>query len=358
MRILYFIKGLGLGGAERHLIDCAVASRDAGHEVHVAYLLPHKDHFVPELVSAGVPVEQVGNNPLAVFRYLRKVRPDVVHAHLPVPSIYSRLFKPILKYGLVVTHHNMFHRQKASVRLGERLTHRLDDAGISCSAEVASSLPWQTEAIDNGIRIVDPVDPPAGGLRGRLGLNDRAVIVLCIANLVAKKNHALLCRAFAEMRAQTDLDCHCVLIGQDGTEREKLERLVDELGCADRIHFWGADPDASLLASDADIFCLPSNFEGLPLSLLEAMSVGLPAVVTDAGGMPDVVEDGVHGRVVSRGDQQGLARALAELAGDEQLRARFGEQARRHVSANYNANAMFDRLAPIYARVDAERKRR
>lgn len=351
MKILYFIKGLGLGGAERHVVDCAVAARDAGNDVHVCYLLSHKNHFVPELNSAGITVKLLANNPLAVLRYLAGLSPDIVHAHLPIPAFYSRLFKPFLGYGLVVTHHNMFGRQKRAVRFGERISHRADDAGISCSGEVASSLPWRTETINNGIQIVENFEPPEQGLRKRLGLSDKAVITLCIANLVRKKNHALLCRAFTEVQKRIGTECHLVLIGQNGAERWRLETLVNELGSAGCIHFWGPDPNAAKLAVDADIFCLASDFEGLPLSLLEAMSAGLPVVVTDAGGMPSVVKDGVHGRVVARGSQQELAAALAELCSDEALRTRYGEQARIHVAKNYDVRVMFGRLSPIYARV-------
>lgn len=351
MKILYFIKGLGLGGAERHVVDCAIASRDAGHEVSVGYILPDKDHFVTQLKSANIQVEFIGSSLLTVSRYLSRTRPDIVHAHLTIPVFYSRLLKPLFKYKLVVTYHNVFKRQKSLARIGERLLHRADDAGISCSAEVASSLPWSTVVIENGILISDRVEDRKPILREKLGLDRHSVVILCIANLVPKKNHALLCRAFADLRDQIDTDCHCILVGQDGTERTRLERLVYELGCSDSIHFWGADPDAGKLAFEADIFCLASDFEGLPLSLLEAMSAGIPSVVTGVGGMPGVVVDGVHGRVVAKGDQAGLTAALAKLSTDSVLRAELGGQARSHVVSNYDVRMMFQRLAEIYSRL-------
>ena len=348
MKIVYFIKGLGLGGAERHVTDCAIALNEVGHDVRVAYLIPQKNHFVHQLENENIRVDLVQDSLYQIFRYLRNAQPDIVHAHLPMPALFSRLFKPFLRYNLVVTHHNVLSRQKPLVQLAERLLWRLDDIGISCSAEVSSSLPWHTVSIDNGIQIGSDVEQPKLTLRAKLGLSKNAVIILCVANLVPKKNHALLCRAFALARTRTDVDCHCVLIGQDGTERENLERLVDELGCKDCIHFWGADPNAAKLAADADIFCLASDFEGLPLALLEAMSVGLPSVVTDAGGMSSVVVDGTHGRVVPRGDLEGLSRALAELSDDSAMRAKFGERARNHIAINYSGKAMLDRLNAVY----------
>ncbi|MGB3752429.1 MAG: glycosyltransferase [Parerythrobacter sp.] len=348
MKILYFIKGLGLGGAERHVVDCAVASHKAGHVVHVAYLLSHKNHLVAELQAAGISVDLIGNNLLYVWRYFSQLRPDIVHAHLPVPAFYSRLYKFVFGYGLVVTHHNMFERQKRLVQVGERLFHRADEIGISCSSDVAASLPWPTRTINNGITIDTGGTPPVPGIRKRFGLGADAIITVCIANLVPKKNHALLCRAFSDARSRMKGSGHCVLIGQDGTERHALRALVKELGCNDCIHFWGADQHAAQLAREADLFCLSSDFEGLPLALLEAMAAGLPAIVTDAGGMSEVVSDGVHGRVVARGACNALADALVELSDNSDLRVKLGQQAKKHVRENYDARDMLATLARIY----------
>lgn len=357
MKIILLIKGLGLGGAERHVVDCAVELRRCGHEVTIAYLLPHKNALVNELAEESVPVICLGGRfwwlsclPLWV-KLLASFRPDCVHAHLPVAGILARLVKPFYSYSLIYTEHNVYPRLNPVTRFFHRLTHPMDDVSISCSAAVAESLPWPSKVVENGIRVCDTLTPVSGQgeIRAKLGLGQDSTIFVCVANLLPKKNHVLLLRAFEEAFSDTEgVDAHLVLIGQDGSERRALEEFSGRLQTGSRVHFWGPDPRASHLLQDSDVFCLSSAFEGLPVALLESMAAGIPAVVTRVGGMGAGVVHGATGFVVEPDDCSAYADALHRLCADAALRSNMGANAHQRVREHYSQAHMIEKLIECY----------
>jgi glycosyltransferase involved in cell wall biosynthesis len=355
MKIHLVIKGLGLGGAERHVVDCAKAFVCRGHDVTVSYLLPHKDALVEELRTKGISVTSLGGRRISMlssfWRFIRlmyELKPDVVHAHLPVAGILARIAKPCLGFRLVFTEHNVYERLHPVTRSFHRATRFLDDFSISCSRPVAESLPWQSKVIDNGIAVLpQDVVHQNPGLRERFKIPTDAVVYISVANLLKKKNHILLIEAFGAALSGEN-NAHLVLVGQDGTERSFLESRCSKLGIKQTVHFAGPIPNASALLSDADVFCLSSTFEGLPIALLESMSAGLPAVVTNVGGMPDAVVNGMTGFVVNL-HVESFGKALRVMYESQNLRRKMGEEARRRVASVYSMDAMVDKILSTYA---------
>lgn len=355
MRLLLLIKGLGLGGAEQHVLQLATAMRDRGHAVRVAYLLPHKGELSAALTAAGIETVCWGHGDgpwwrsawRSAWQDLRTFRPDTVHAHLPVTGMLARLFKPLLGYRLVYTEHITYPLLHPLTRLAHRASWWLDDAAVSCSQGVADSLPRASVVVDNGIAASLPAPAPLT-MRAALGIPADARVLLCVANFRPQKNHPLLLRAFDRARQTRQMkDWHLVLVGQDASERPACEALAASLDSRTRIHFAGKRTEAAAWMGEADAFVLSSDEEGLPLALLEAMRAGLPAVVTAVGGMPQVVtpETGI---VVSRGDEAALASALEHLFSDEALRTQLGTAARLRFKTHYTQDAMLDQLERLY----------
>jgi glycosyltransferase involved in cell wall biosynthesis len=133
-------------------------------------------------------------------------------------------------------------------------------------------------------------------------------------------------------------------------EEKRLRRRVGERGLGDVVEFFGVAGAGALarVYADADVFCLPARREALPMALLEAMGSGLPVVVTPVGAIADVVEDGISGLLVTPGDVDSLADAIAALSADPDLRARLGEAARRRVRELAGAEAVADAWHRIY----------
>ena len=358
MKVLLLIKGLGLGGAEKHVVDLAIDYKLRGIDVEVAYMLPNKCSMVSVLEKNNIKVNLLGGKLwwlvsfYKMFFLLRKFKPSIVHSHLPIPGIYSRLFKSFFGFRLVYTEHNVYQRMNLITRLIHRLTHNLDDESISCSRPVSSSLPWHSTVIENGISITDESNPLSDNsfLRDQFSLNKNTVIFICVANLLKKKNHMMLLNAFEEaFSGEDDLNgVALVLVGQHGTEYFTLVEKSKSLKTSERIFFYGSHPEAVKLIAESDVFCLSSTYEGLPIALLESMSKGIPAVVTNVGGMPDVVKTGINGYVVEIDDIKSYADAIYELYINESLRSQLGINALKIVKERCSFEAMVDSILNTY----------
>ena len=133
-------------------------------------------------------------------------------------------------------------------------------------------------------------------------------------------------------------------------QRARLQRLIDRDGLAEQVHLVGtlSDADKTTAFQAAGVFLLPSHVEGLPVSMLEAMSWGLPVIVTDVGAVAEVVTDGVEGFVVKPGDVNALADRLTQLGADSALRQRMGTAARRRVVERFTIEGMAAKVAALY----------
>lgn len=141
-----------------------------------------------------------------------------------------------------------------------------------------------------------------------------------------------------------------LMVGGNG-EVERCRQRIAELGLADRVELlgWVGGEAKQRLLAEADLFVLPSHHEGLPMSLLEAMSWGLPVVSTRVGGIPDLVREGDEGLLVEPGDVEGLAEALARLAASADLRRRLGAAGRQRVQSHFSATVALEALDRLYA---------
>ncbi|GGQ93626.1 glycosyltransferase [Kitasatospora griseola] len=353
-RVLWLAKGLGRGGAEQLLVNCARHVDRSRFAVEVAYVLPHKDALVPALRAADVPVHCLGAAPgrrwpLRLRALLAERRFDLVHTHMPVPAVAARLLAGRRK--LVHTEHNLWERYRLPTRWANALTYRRNDAVIAVSHAVAAGI-GRRRPDDGWLTVVhhgpDLGDAPAGpaarrAARAELGLPEDALVIGTVGNLTAKKDQASLLTAFALLR-RTRPDARLVLVGAG-----PLEARLRELA-GDGVLFAGSRGDVPALLPGWDVFCLSSRQEGLPVALMEAMTTGLPSVVTRVGGMPEVLDDGVEGRLVPPGDPAELAAALGGLAADPGLRERMGAAARERSKAFDVAGAQ-RAIERVYARV-------
>ncbi|MFV8570536.1 glycosyltransferase family 4 protein [Marinobacter sp. SBS5] len=357
MNIILVVKGLGLGGAEKHVVDLAIALKKRGCDVSVLYFIRSQSELVGDLTKHDVEclcldggVWWLSVIPNAI-KFLINKKPTVVHAHLPVPAVIFRLLKLVFRYRLIYTEHNVIDRLHPITKAAHKASRFLDDSAVSCSKAVADSLPWNSVVVDNGISVPESLEkkPITNLLRSRLSIEKDSVLFVCIANLWPKKNHKLLIGAFDNaFRNLENANVDLVLVGQDGTERESLEQFAKTLDMSSRVHFMGPYPNASELLPDADVFCLSSFYEGLPIALLESMAVGLPAIVTDVGGMGSAVVDGESGFVVSSADSSGYEKALQKLFLDPALRASMGAKAHSLAVAKYSQNRMVESLIGEY----------
>jgi glycosyltransferase involved in cell wall biosynthesis len=141
-----------------------------------------------------------------------------------------------------------------------------------------------------------------------------------------------------------------VIVG-DGELRFELEQEAAVLGLEGRVMFVGWQPDLSIVYADLDLFTLTSLNEGVGLVLVEAMAAGCPVVATRVGGVPDVIQDGITGRLVESGDVEGLARAMREMLTDRARTRQMAEAARADVSQRYTVEALVRHTEALYERL-------
>jgi hypothetical protein len=332
VRILHVIQELGTGGAERILISAYRGAREAGHEVFVAAA---PGPLAAELDGEVFPVPLVRRKPwrlpaaaLAVRRAVRASRPDVIHAYNPTMALAAGL--ATRRPGLVNLQGVAEDDWPATVRLVRlsRLAPVACGPGVAAALEEQGLTPFAT--VPNA---VGPAPPPG----------ERVASVVAVGRLVEQKNHELAIRAIAQVPGAT-----LAIVG-DGPLRPELERLAAELGAS--VIFTGVRRDARALMGAADVIVMPSRWEGLPLTALEALASGTPLVATNVRGLRELLADGENALLVPE-EPEALAAAIRRLLEDRDLAARLSD-AGRQVEGAGSDEALVAGFLSVYERLAA-----
>lgn len=302
--------------------------------------------------SLGAPISPPHDlRALAQLRkVLRRVDPDLLACHSSKAGVIGRVVARQMGIPAVYTAHGWSFsdgvpgRQAATRLVIERATARLFPSLILnvCEADREMALrhgvglPEDHLVVCNGIPDVDPAfraDPAAGPPR-----------IVMIARFEDQKDHVTLIRA---LRILADRQWSAELVG-DGERLNDCRRLAIELGLGERISFTGAVTRPQDSLAQGQIFALATNWEGLPLTVLEAMRAGLPVVASDVGGVGEAVEDGVNGFLVPRGGVDEMAEALARLIDDSGLRSSMGAAGRARYEAEFTQERMLAAVAEVY----------
>ena len=343
LRVLWLIKGLGAGGAER-LVEQSARYRDRARVAPaVAYLLAEKSTLVESLKTQGCrPVlcldARSSWDPRWVLRLRRLLRSehfDLVHIHSPLAAVGARLAVRSIprrnRPRIVVTEHNVWSSHAPLTRWADRLTARADEAHLAVSAAVRDSMPARLGARTRVVRYgIDAAEirrhaPDRAEVRRSLGIGDDEIVVGTVANLRATKGYPDLLEAAAAVIRDSD-SVQFVSVGRGPLESE-LRARRDRLGLGARFEFLGFRPDAVRIMSAFDIFCLASHHEGLPIALMEALALGLPVVATRVGGVEELVTDGREAVLVAARRPDALAAALLALVHDPERRSAMARQA-------------------------------
>lgn len=283
---------------------------------------------------------------------------DVLHAHLAFSSAVSaavagRLLRKqvIVKFGTGGASSEIRQSEKSlRGRIKLAILRTWVDRYISLTEEMDQELLATGFSGAKILRMGNGIDaslfsPAADKVAARSAVAlDGKTIVLFTGRLVAVKGVPVLLRALARVNRP---ELHLVLAGE-GADRASLEALVDELGLHSQVTFAGDVKDVKPYLQAADIFVLPSLGEGISNSLLEAMSAGVACVATRVGGAAELLEQGRNGILIEPNTVDELAQALATLAGDSELRNRYGQLARDSVLARYDIGSVGARYIALY----------
>lgn len=353
MKIVHVVYSLDMGGAEVLVAQLCRMQRANGHDVSVcAYsrLGPVGELLRNEGVQVYVPGEAHPATTIwRYFKHFRTLKPDVVHCHNVAPTIQAALSARLAGAKCVLsTRHSLVappYNVAEEMKYGAMATFCDWIAGIcevTCKNLRGAPMAHRDKIVRvyNGATAVEsvPID----------GLDKRAFTVVFVGRLAAVKSLETLIRAvsIAVKRLPT---LEFWIVG-DGPVRPALETLAAELGVMDNVRFWGQRLDTAQFFSAADVFAMSSVSEGLPMSLLQAMSIGVPAIVTDVGGMAEVVRLSGGGLLPPVGDSEAMAEAILTLAGDTELREEFSRRAAETYRAEFTLGRMDAAYMEIYGR--------
>jgi L-malate glycosyltransferase len=355
-RVLVLVWGLGIGGAEKLISGGARHFDRTSFDYHVAYVLPWKDQLVSEIEALGVPVTCIGGRKgrlgaavLNLRRLARETPFDLIHAHLPSAGAVARLANVA---PVVYTEHNLVDSYRPSVRELNRRTYARNQAVIAVSEPVADALAGYSgpapRVIPNGVT-VSVIEEAVEAVRNELNLGPEEKLAVHVGNIRPRKGHRTLIYAAAVVAATREV--RFVSIGGEKADGD-LGR-VREMARAARspVTFLGRRTDALAFIAAADVLVNPSDVEGMPVVILEAMALGTPVVATAVGGVPSVIVDGETGRLVEPGDPVALAEAVRKVLDDSDESKRLVDAARRKVEADHGLGAMVAAVEDVYRSV-------
>jgi glycosyltransferase involved in cell wall biosynthesis len=362
IRVVHIVPMLSPGGAERVALHIVSGMNRRRYEPAVISLTGRMncelDHLLDE---AGVEVRYLGKHLgfdyrmfSQVYRALRDFRPDIVHTHLQVLRYVFPSLLVLKLTSALHTVHNLAEREiEPGMRWLQRYALKHGVVPVAVAEEVALSMVRtygisKCRVIPNCIPTDSYAHPktPRSEWRERQGFAENDVLFVCVARFAPQKNHALLLNAFARGSA-SDPNAHLVLVGE-GNLQKSLEVQAKSLGVDRQTHFLGLRADIPDVLGAMDVFVLSSDYEGNPLSVMEAMAAGLPIVSTAAGGVPDLFESGREGLIVQRGNVQELSSAMTFLLGNREIRQCLGMAAARRARRNYDVSTMVRAYEGLY----------
>jgi glycosyltransferase involved in cell wall biosynthesis len=341
IHVMHVIPTLNCGGAERICVEIARGLSPERFAAVVLTLEPISDtRLVRDLHSANIRIDTLKKcrgPDLRMFQRfagaLKRYKPDILHTHMYVMP-YVGLARWLKRIPSVHTVHNVAEKDATGlVRLSNSLAFRLGTIPIGISPRVRDSIdslyhPRRVTLITNGIdlRSFRQAQEVRSDWRLRNGYAERDFVIASVGRLDPQKNFPILLAAFAELGHRHD-ELKLMIAGE-GQCRKDLEKKIDELHIGDRVRLAGERSDIPEMLLACDLYVTTSLWEGNPLSVMEAMAAGLSVVASAVGGIPDLIDDGISGILLTPNDQKQLVHSVEKMIDCPEQRRRLGEAAR------------------------------
>lgn len=352
MVIAHVIDSMEVGGAEAVVAALCRLQRAAGHVVSV-HCLHEKGAVAEQLQREGIPVFVHGpaSPPMILwrlYRALRRTRVAVVHCHNKSATVHAAGVARLAGARVLVsTRHGMAalpYRLRKELKFWVTAALLCDRVVAVCEVARGNMTAGAKAVAHKVVTIRNGAYPPAVGTVS--SVEKRGFALVTVGRLAPAKSYDTLLRSVALARRQVP-DLSLWIVG-DGAEAAPLRRLSAELGLNGAVQFCGERSDVGSWLREADVFVLSSISEGLPISILEAMAVGLPSIVTDVGGMPEVISLSGAGTTVPAGDVETLAATIVEFANRRTELKEWGQRARSCYTQHFTPERMADQYLSLY----------
>jgi glycosyltransferase involved in cell wall biosynthesis len=361
MKIAHVVDSMEVGGAETLVRQMCQLQRQQGHDPEV-YAIDALGALGEKMLAEGFVVRaNVGrhlpDSTLHFLKLFRRSRPDVVHLHNPTPTMYAAPAARLTgaasivstRHSLVAPPRNLTLERK--YRIAAKFCDwivGICDATVRNIAEAGSAPSRKILRIYNGTL---PITPPT-----QIDCPEKTgFTLLYVGRLQPVKNLTFLLAGFSAALAQLP-GLQLWIVG-DGSERQRLEALTGELGIRANVTFWGQQLNVAPFFASADAFVMSSVSEGLPMSLLQAFSIPLPAIVTDVGGMAEVVHLARAGIAVAPGNTEEMTAAMVRLATHPDQRAAFAAAAEAAFHTHFTLPVMVEEYMKLYRNTPRARRR-
>ena len=364
-RVLHVIDSLHLGGAQEVILNI-VAGADPSRFRHEVATLHGKGIYWDRLAGLGVPLHSLSpakQIPLYIpqlAELLRRERFDILHCHLVASNIIA---KPIGKWcgvPVIINHdhtNDPLRGQHPWLLALETWANRAANHIVAVSGSCRDFLiaregikPSDITLILNAIDVqkFSPGAADRDSARREFGLDFDEPVIAGVGRLNAQKNFSLFLKIAAKI---VEIDPRVrFLIAGTGPEERALEAEAASLGITQNVQFLGYVSDTRRVYAAADILLMPSHFEGLPMTLLEAMAMETPVVASRLDGMAEVIEEGRDGFLVNPGDVLAFSGRIHELLNDRAMAARIGSAARGKIETRFSASRMVGEIEAVYTR--------
>lgn len=364
MKILYVVtRSDVMGGASVHLLDLASEVKKRGHDIHI--LAGGRGMLQSEAKAKNMDVESLHylvrnispiNDVKAFFELrhqIKLLKPDLVHLHSSKAGLIGRLACASMGVPNVFTAHGwaftegVSKSRRAFYRLLERLVASLAGKIIAVSDyDRQLALQYKVVAESHLVTVHNGVSDKAERVKIVQHHDKAEVRFIMVARFEQPKNQHRLLSIFSKL---SDLPWHLEFVG-DGPEMSEAIEYSQQLGISAKVTFSGARSDVPDRLASADVFILLSRWEGLPLTILEAMSLGLPVVASDVGGVKEAIDQQCGFLVGSKDDEQ-LLEILRKLISSTTLRFDMGRAARVRYEQHFTLQRMIDDTLTIYNQV-------
>lgn len=362
IKVLHVTYDMRIGGTEQ-VIKNLIDSSDTTHfEMSILCIESPLGPFANDLLAQGIAISTYPRTPGFDRKLITKIRQhikqydiDILHCHQYTPWVYGALAALGTKAKVIFTEHGRFYPDTSSWkrRRVNPWLHRITAATTAISSAtkdaltVYENLPAKdTQIIYNGIAPLQ-IDPQrVTQLKQELGISDTTLCLGTIARLDPIKNHAMMLHAFKQVTEQ-GIDAKLIIVG-DGEMREVITTLINELCLQESVILTGYQTQPQSYLALMDIYLLSSLSEGTSMTLLEAMSIGKPCIVTDAGGNPEIIEHEINGLVTPNDDAEEFALAIEKLAKEPLLREKMASASSTRFREGFTAKIMIDAYQQLY----------
>jgi glycosyltransferase involved in cell wall biosynthesis len=358
MKLLLVITRAELGGAQSHVadliaglrntVDMELATGETGYLTEFATQAGVKCHILPDLVQPMDPVRDI-KAVAQCTRLIREIRPDLVHAHTSKAGVAARIAAKLTGVPAIFTAHTWCFAEGTSLKW-RAIGTPLEWCAARWSAKIITvSESNRTVAMERGIGPASrftTVHNGIGDIDGKQAVPGAPVEVpriVMVSRFSAQKAHGQFIEALSGVSTPFEL----VLVG-DGPTRAATEALAGQRKLGERVRFLGPRTDVPEILASSHLFVLSTNWEGFPISILEAMRAGLPVISHDVNGCRESVVDGVTGLLVPPGDTAQLRGAIEKLLTSPESRARMGAAGRRRFKEQFTVDAMLAKTIAVY----------